>query len=304
MKWISDASEETRRNPQRFRATRPYTANILNASQPCFAVLCDSKCHVVVVSVSHLTRPPVGLRPPPLQEADGLSIWVRESLRCRGRRLLCGFWTSGSAGEMTTHGSPCPALWRVNIQSFHPVQLPGKSTDVKRLGKGSQEADRSNLFPCQLPSSPMEFFLFRPLPVSLSLPPRHLFLPFLHPLIYFFSFPFFFSLSAVRKKYMIYEALFLPVTEEKDRRKRATKNQGGKRLVWEWGRRWGGVGCQSEPQGGRRTGDCGRGIHHLVTCSAENEEGELGWGRKCDRFEQDQRFSARWNVARKSFMSV
>lgn len=58
---------------------------------------------------------------------------------------------------------------------------------------------------------------------------------------------------------MIYEALFLPVTEEKERREAATK-RGREQEREEWRGE-----CEERGPRGRRTGDCGGDIHHPAT---------------------------------------
>lgn len=114
-----------------------------------------------------------------------------------------------------------PNPWRVNIYFLHPVQLLCESANVQRGGEGSQEACCLNLFPCQLPTSPLEFQT-----VHLHLSPSMFLFLSCSFIPSFISLPLVFALRG-EKRCMIYEALFLPVTEEKERK--SDKEKGEKR---------------------------------------------------------------------------
>lgn len=63
---------------------------------------------------------------------------------------------------------------------------------------------------------------------------------------------------------MIYEALFLPVTEEKERGEAVTKRRRKKGEEW--------MSVKSEPKGEGRQEECRRNIYHSVTLLAKNED--------------------------------
>lgn len=69
---------------------------------------------------------------------------------------------------------------------------------------------------------------------------------------------------------MIYEGLFLLVTEEKGDEEMTTK-RGGKDKIY--GGKMG-VGSVNVSPRGKRTEECGRDIHHPLTHSSQNEDGK------------------------------
>lgn len=138
---------------------------------------------------------------------------------------LCGLETCSSAGyDHSSSTSPLPQ--NVNIHFLHPAQLQHESTNVQRDGEGSQEPRSSNLFHVIFP------LLSRSLESSSSVSTSHHQHPSLLLHSPFISFPPV-PTHCCKRRCMIYEALFLPVTEEKERREPATKRgerQRGRRM--------------------------------------------------------------------------
>lgn len=186
-----------------------------------------------------------------------LEVWVRHLFASpwTWNVLLC--W----GDDHSSSSSPAPQ--HVNSHSLYPVQVHCESANVQRDGEGSQEPRSSNLFPCQHPTSLLEFDVIHlRLYISSSTSFSLSFFTHPHPnpphLFLFLSF----LRLCCERRCMIYEALFLPVTEEKEReRKRRQsegerKKKGGRRMklrVW-----------RASPRG-RRTGECEGDIHHPVT---------------------------------------
>lgn len=65
---------------------------------------------------------------------------------------------------------------------------------------------------------------------------------------------------------MIYEALFLPVTEENESGEAVTKRSGEKKEREEW------MSMKREPKGEGRREECRGDIYHPVTSLAKNED--------------------------------
>lgn len=138
---------------------------------------------------------------------------------------LCGLETCSSAGYYRS-SSTSPLPQNVNILFLHPVQLQHESTSVQRDGEGSQEPRSSNLFHVIFPLHSWS------LKSSSSVSTSHHQHPSLLLHSPFISFPPI-PTHCCERRCMIYEALFLPVTEEKERREPATKRgerQRGRRM--------------------------------------------------------------------------
>lgn len=131
--------------------------------------------------------------------------------------LVCGLETCNMRGEMTTHHLPADS--HVNIHFLHPVKLLGESASAERDGEGSQEPCCSNLFPCQLHTPLPEFDVIH---LRLSSSTSHSFIP---P---FISFPVVLACCCERRC-MIYEALFLPASEGKEKESKSDKEKEEKK---------------------------------------------------------------------------
>lgn len=182
------------------------------------------------------------------------SIWEKKSprgvretspltLRTWSMLLCWGDDHSSSASRAPRH---------VNIHFLHPVQLQRESTNVQRDGEGSQEPCSSNLFPCQLPTSLLEFdviHLYISSSTSFSL---------FHP-------PPFISFSSCsytllwEKMHDLWSSIFTGYRGEREERG-GDKEEGEKKR----GRRIEGRVWRASPRG-ERTGECEGDIHHPAT---------------------------------------
>lgn len=206
-------------------------------------------------AVSHFASPLVRVQSPVTEgdKTDQLYLRKRESSRCeRDISLSSADWKHVTHLERWPLIISQPTPHNVNIHFLHLVQLQRESANVQRDREGSQAPCSSNLFHVIFPllSRSLKSSTF----VSTSHPQHPSFLvrpPFI-------SFPLPLTLCRERRC-MIYEALFLPVTEEKERREAVTKRERERR-----GRRIEGRVWRASPRG-RRTGECEGDIHHSAT---------------------------------------
>lgn len=139
------------------------------------------------------------------------------------RRLLshCGLEACYSAEEMTTHRPPAALLGMLTFISSTRCN----SSVNQPMFRETERAAKSPAAPIYSPVNfpPLSWSLMsststsHPQHPSLSFIPLHL---FLFPLV---------LTRCCERRCMIYEALFLPVTEEKERREAATKKRGRKK---------------------------------------------------------------------------
>lgn len=181
--------------------------------------------------VSHFTSPPVRVHTLVTEGGkpnDRLYLWKKRVLKVWERRLLshCGLETCYSAEEMTTHCPPAALLGMLTFIS----SIRCNSSVNQPMFRETERAAKSPAAPIYSPVNfpPLSWSLMsststsHPQHPSLSFIPLHL---FLFPLV---------LTRCCERRCMIYEALFLPVTEEKERREATTKKRGRKKEGEEW----------------------------------------------------------------------
>lgn len=227
-------------------------------------------------AVSHFASPPIRVQTPVTEgdKTDRLYLRKKESSRCKRRRLY-SLWTGNMLlswrDDHSSSASPLPRMLTFisSIRCNSSVNQP-MFRETERAAKSPAAPIYSMSFSHSSPG------VWSHPPPSLHLILNILLSSFVPP---FISFPLVLT-HCCERRCMIYEALFLPVTEEKERREAATKARERKR-----GRRMEGRVWRASPRG-RRTGECEGNIHHPATPRLKMKTPSR-MRQKYDGFDQD-----------------
>lgn len=176
-----------------------------------------------MVRISHLTSPPVRVHTPVTVTGGDKQIDYQSKppggVRETSPLLLYRLEACNSVGKVTTHRLPA-APRHVNIPFLHPVRLQRKSTNVLRDGERAAKSPAASIYsPANSPV--LSWSLMSSTSVSTSHSQ--------HPSLSFIPSPFIPLGLTCRseRRCMIYEALFLPVTEEKEIEERQGETKRG-----------------------------------------------------------------------------